>query len=281
MTTHRVLPGFRRSLVLLAFVFPVAMSTGCHFLNPRPIVVRTQQIAPELIDASESQIEVGSKRPVLDGIGWVIGIPGKILLWDRRIDNHDITEDTVLVMADYLEKNNLPHIKVRANQYAPIEDWHRLRKNTTVAWPYRYTFGTLSIASEAIFAGRVFGGDHYNPYSDTIHLFSDVPAIAAHEGGHAKDFTRRTYKGTYAAAYMFLPLWHETIATEDAFHYFHERAEPDRIVEANRILYPAYGTYVGNGLGSIVPSYALPLYYGSVVAGHINGRALNRSVITR
>lgn len=267
---------------LLAFIAGLTFTaTGCQVLQPTPIRVTSQQISPELIDTSHSQIEVGKPHAILDGVGWVVGIPNKILLWDRRIDNHKISEDTVLVMADYLENNNLAHIKVRANQYAPLEDWHRLRKNKTVAWPYRYTLGVISLAGEAILPGRVFGGDHYNPFSDTIHLFSDVPAVALHESGHAKDFTRRTYKGTYAAGYLFFPLWAETIASEDAMWYLQERGEIDRIAEANRILYPAYGTYIGNGIGSLASGYAAPIYYGSVIAGHINGRMLNRKLATQ
>jgi hypothetical protein len=263
------------SAVALIFLTPLL---GCRVISPKPIEVMSQQIAPELLQDDSSQIEMGRKRPILDGVGWVIGIPNKILLWDRRVDNHKISSDTVLVMADYLEQNNLPHVKVRANQYAPIEDWKRLRKNKTVAWPWRYTLGTLSVAGEAIIPGRVFGGDHYNPFTQTIHLYSDIPAIALHEGGHAKDFTRRTYQGTYAAAYLFVPLWHEAIASQDAFAYLENRGEVERIAEANRILYPAYGTYVGNGLGYFLPDYSLPLYYGSVIAGHINGRMLNRDL---
>ena len=254
----------------------LATATGCHVLRPRPIEIQSQQIAEELIDTENSQIELGRPHQLLDGAGWVLGIPGKILLWDRRIDNHNISEDTVLVLANYLEQNNLPQIKVRANQYAPLEDWKRLRKNKTIAWPYRYTLGALSIAGEAIIPGRLFGGDHYNPFSDTIHLYSDIPAIALHESAHANDFTRRTYKGTYAAGYLFFPLWAETIATEDVFWYLNEQSEVERIAEANRILYPAYGTYVGNAVGGFIPRYSTPIYYGAVLVGHINGRMLNR-----
>ncbi len=253
-------------------------SSGCQVLRPIPIAVQTQQIAPELIDSEKSQIEVGRPNTIVDSVGWVLGIPSKILLWDRRIDNHRISEDTVLTMADYLEDNNLPHIKVRANQYAPLQDFKRLRKNKTVAWPWRYTFGVVTVAGETIFPGRVFGGDHFNPFTQTVHLFSDAPAIALHEAAHAKDFTRRTYQGTYAAAYLVFPLWHETIASEDVFAYLDERGENDRIIEANRLLYPAYGTYVGNGLGYLLPNASVPLYYGSVIAGHINGRMLNRKL---
>ena len=38
-----------------------------------------------------------------------------------------------------------------------------------------------------IFPGRVFGGDRYNPFTNTINLYSDHPSIALHEAAHAKD----------------------------------------------------------------------------------------------
>jgi len=253
---------------------------GCQVLAPVPIDVQRQKIPAALIEDGKPQVEIGRRQPLIDGIGWVVGIPSKILLWDRRVDNHRISEGTVLATADYLERNNLPHIKVRANQYAPIQDWHRLRKNDAVAWPWRYSLGIVQLAGETIFPGRVFGGDHFNPFTQTVHLYSDVPAIALHEGGHAKDFTRRKYPGTYAAAYLFVPLWHETLASQDVFAYLASRGDVEGTMEANRILYPAYGTYVGNGLGYLVPKYATPVYYASVLAGHANGRLLNRKLVT-
>jgi len=219
-------------------------------------------------------------RPIkwLDTIGWVIGIPSKILLWDRRMDNHKITEPTLDATAIYLEANELPHVKVRMNQYAPLQDLKRLRKNNTVGWPYRYTIGLLSVGGEAIFAGRVFGGDHFNPFTQTVHLYSDSPAIAYHELGHAKDFSRRKWQGTYAILYGFVPSYHEVIASRDALDYVYDRHDRDGIIEANRLLYPAMGTYGGNALGYLSPANAVALYYGTVVAGHINGRMLSRNI---
>lgn len=250
--------------------------SGCRVLSPVEIPVSQQHVSPALLDTDEPQVEIGRPQPILDGIGWVVGIPDKILLWDRRVDRHKISEDTLLAVADYAEANNLAHVKIRANQYAPLKDWERLKNNTTVAWPWRYTFGLVSLAGETLLPGRVFGGDHFNPYTQTIHLYSDVPAIALHEAAHAKDFTRRKYQGTYAAAYAVLPLWHETLASEDVYSYLHQRGDGVALAEADRILYPAYGTYIGNTLGNFTPQYALPVFYASVLAGHVNGRILAR-----
>ncbi len=267
-----------RLLVPLILVVAAIGSAGCRVLGPMPIDVQHQHYSAELIDSEQPQIEIGKPQSVIDGIGWAVGIPDKILLWDRRIDRHKMSEPTILAAAEYLEHNNLPHVKVRANQYAPLKDWKRLTKNKTISWPTRYTLGALSVAGEAILPGRILGGDHFNPFTQTIHLYSDVPAIALHEAAHAKDFTRRQHQEAYAVAYLFVPLWHETIATEDVFAYLEDQGDREQIAEAHRILYPAYGTYVGNALGGLGGSYALPIYLAGVAAGHVNGRVLARNL---
>ncbi|QEF96221.1 hypothetical protein Mal15_02480 [Stieleria maiorica] len=264
----------RINLAVLATV--LVSCAGCRVLSPTPIKVDKQYVAPALLSDNGPQVEIGRPNKLLDGVGNVIGIPSKLLLWDRRVDRHKISEDTLITLTQYLEYNNLAHVKVRANQYDPLDEWRRLRKNTSVAAPIRYTLGTLAVAGDALLPGRLFGGDHFNPYTQTIHLYSDVPAIALHEAGHAKDFTRREYQGLYSIAYAFVPIWHETLATEDAFSYLQTIGDPGQIAEANRILYPAYGTYVGDTIGNFAPGAALPIYLGSVALGHVNGRMLNR-----
>lgn len=246
----------------------------CSPLAPRAITADRYYVSPEILAATETQIERGKPRPVIDTVGWVFGVPSKILLWDRRVDNHRISYETELAMQEYLEANDLRHVKVRLNQYRPLDDWYRLTQNRSVGWGWRYTLGTLSVLGETLIPGRIFGGDHFNPFTNTVHLYSDVPAIAWHEGGHAKDFARRRYPGTYGAAYMLpvVPLWHESIATNDVLAYAQEHADAETQREVYRILYPAYGTYVGNALGGLAPAYSSPLYLGSVLAGHGVGR---------
>lgn len=245
-------------------------SCGCNPLAPRPIVHSGYRVAPELVADAGPIVERGKPRPIIDGIGWIFGIPGRLLLWDPRIDNHKISQNTESAVARYIAENDLHHIKVRLNQYAPLDDWHRLRKNKTVAWPYRYTLGALSVAGEAILPGRIFGGDRYNPFTSTVHIYSDVPAIGLHEAAHAKDFSRRDYPGTYALVYLLpvVPLWHEKIATGDVVDYVLRADDEHLIRETYRVLYPAYGTYVGGAAGFLLPDYADPLYIGSVLVGH-------------
>ncbi|MFN7734696.1 MAG: hypothetical protein ACK52S_15785 [Pirellula sp.] len=273
---------YRRASCKLALVLLAAFpSLGCHPLSPKRIDITRQYVAPELIQANGVPMERGKPRPVIDTIGWVIGIPSKLLFWNRKIENHNISAETEYVLAGYLEANNLQHVKVRLNQYRPFDDFRRLTKNRSVAWPWRYTFGTFSVLGEAIVPGRLFGGDHFNPFTNTVHLYSDVPAIALHEAAHAKDFSRRRYQGTYAALYALpvVPLYHESIATSDVMDYGEENVrDPEFQRQAYNVLYPAYGTYVGGAAGTIFPPISFPAYYGSVAVGHLAGRLQSRRI---
>jgi len=224
----------------------------------------------------ESQIVRGRPNRVLDKTDWVWpgSLLGKLILWDRRVDSHVIGEETEEVMRRYLAHNELAHVQVRLNMYAPRDEFRRIVDNKSVGAGWRYTLGMISWLQYTLLPGRVLGGDHYNPFSNTINLFSDIPAIAVHEGGHAKDFADRKWKGTYAFAYIipFVNLHHEAVATGDALGYLLAEESHELQVEGYRIMHPAYGTYVGGNLGFLFPDQQIGLFIGSVLGGHVTGR---------
>ena len=109
-------------LAIGALILP-ANESACasDWLKPREIEVSRVNVAPELVAATRnSQIERGKPRPVLDGMGWVFGIPSKIILWNHRVENHNVSADTEASIRRYLDVNDLDHVKVRNNQYAPL-----------------------------------------------------------------------------------------------------------------------------------------------------------------
>ena len=221
----------------------------------------------------EPQFERGKPNVLLDSVGWVFGIPSKIILLDRRMDNHYVSMITEDALRAYLEYNGLADVKVRVNQYAPGEEFRRLVRNKEVSWGWRYTIGIFSWLYGTLLPGRLLGGDNYNPYTDTVSLYSDISAVALHEGGHAKDFSGQTLKGTYAFAYMMpvFSLYAEGRASTDAISYLYAHGSADQEKEAYRILFPAMGTYIG-GMFSTGLAPLSPLYYAAVVPGHIIGR---------
>lgn len=261
-------------LTRLSCVAFCLLASGCVTTPYRYGSNTRYHTSERLASITGTQVERGQQRPLIDGIGWVVGIPDKIMLWNRRVENHNISPETEQAISEYLARNDLTTVKVRLNQYAPGSDWKRLVANKSVGWGWKYTLGTASWLGETLFPGRLIGGDHYNPFTNTVHIYSDVPAIAIHEGGHAKDFARRYYKGTYAAGYLLpvTPLWYEAVATNDALSYLRAEGRVEDEQAADRILFPAYGTYVGNSISTFVPALGTPFYLAGVVGGHIAGR---------
>jgi len=266
------------ALALLGFL-PACATVPYHYGSDRENV-EFKQIRP-----AETQIDRGRPVAFVDGAGhYVVSLPTKLILLNWQVDNHRISSETESVLTDYLKANGLTGVKVRLNQYAPGGEWQRLFKNTEMPGFFKYTVGVVSTSIYTVLPDRFFagflGGDNYNPYTNTINLYSDNPAVALHEAAHAKDFAAKSrgFRGWYAFMRLLplMPLWQEGRATGDAVGYTIEEKTPERRKEAYKVLYPAYSTYIaGEGLRwvSLDPwwvSYAVQL--AVAIPGHITGR---------
>ena len=222
----------------------------------------------------QQQFYQGAPSPILDAADWYWpnSLLAKLVLWDKDVDSHQISDQTLDVLKQYIDDNSLDEVQVLVNTYKPGNQWSRLFKNKTVGAGWRYTLGIISVSFYTVLPGRFFGGDAYNPYTNTIYLYSDDPSIALHEAGHAKDFSGRKYKGTHAAIYAlpFAALYYEQRATTDVLSYLEDKTETEEKAEAYEILYPAYGTYVG-GSALQFSDYSS---YGALgaIPGHIVGQ---------
>ena len=217
---------------------------------------------------SEQQIERGRPIWILDALGNLLSIPQKILLLNAKVDNHRISPQTEQTLKKFLDTypDKLGDVKVRLNQWTPVGDMKRLTTNHRIEWYFRI-FPGIPITLFSSLTGRLLGGDHYNPYTNTIHLFSDDPAIALHEAGHAKDFAESAEPGLYAVGRILPPitLHQEQAASETAIEYLEEKKDRKGELHAYSTLYPAFGTYGGEYFG---------LPYGNYIgaaAGHILG----------
>jgi hypothetical protein len=242
----------------------------------------------------ESQFERGRPNAWLDGFGhYFFSLPTKLVLLDWKVDNHDIPPEVEESLRAYLHANGLCRTKVRLNQYAPAGEWRRLFQNREMPAGWRYTLGLFSVAFYTVFPDRLLagfpfigGGDHYNPYTNTVSLYSGSRPIALHEGGHAKDFAdtaSRQTKGLYAGARavpllgLGVALWQEAIATNDALSWELATAGSRESKAGYRTLYPAYATYVG-GTAETAASFFVggwvlyAIQYGTVVVGHVAGQ---------
>jgi hypothetical protein len=231
-----------------------------------------------MLRPGEAQVQRGRPLPFLDGLGhYVLSLPSKLLLWNWRVDNHRISPETIDAMQRYLDDNGLKNVVIRVNQYAPGQEWRRLVKNREIGGFWRFTLGVLTTAVDTAFPGRAFGGDHYNPFTNSVHLYSDHPAIALHEAGHAKDFAGRTHKGFYAFVRLFpiVPLYQEGIASSDALSYMADGHQVQQEKDAYKVLWPAYATYIaGEGLQwTGLPSWQqFVVQLVCVIPAHIAGR---------
>lgn len=222
------------------------------------------------------QITRGHPILPIDVLGNIFALPAKLILWNWKVDNHAISEETEAYLVRYMKApdSHTEGTHFSLNEYAPGRALKRLAANRKVAWPYRLLLGLpVTLITDVLLPGRVFAGllvgDSYNPYTDTVALYSNHPAIALHEAGHAHDFNQRRYKGTYAMVRLipFVDLYQEFRATDDALRYLIETGDRPQEIAAYNILYPAYGTYVGGYF--LFPGTSLV----GALGGHIWGRA--------
>lgn len=233
--------------------------------------------------SSETQVERGRPVALVDGLGhYLFSLPSKLILWNWSVDNHQISGETEQALRDYLEANDLHAVKVRLNEYAPGGEWSRLVRNHAVNGFWRYTVGAVTVVVYTILPGRLLGGDNYNPFTNTLNLYSDNPSIALHEAGHVRDFAQREWKGAYGAVRLLplVPLYQEAVASNEVMSYDRDRRDLEGEKEASKILYPAYSTYVaGEGL-NLWSWFGGPISYGTSLAiklavaipAHVAGR---------
>lgn len=231
---------------------------------------------PYVGQGPHQQITRGRPIPVVDFLGNVFGLLSKLVLWEWKMNQHWVSEDTERYLVKYVDapETQTEGTLYSLNEYAPGRALRRLLKNRKIAWPYRLLIGLpLTLVLDVLLPGRLFGGflvggDNYNPYTDTVSIYSDHPAVALHEAGHSHDFNKRRYKGSYAFARFLIiaALFQEYKASEEAINGFEKMNARREVCSAYDILYPAYGTYVG-GMLPVLGGFAI-----GAAAGHILGR---------
>jgi hypothetical protein len=223
-----------------------------------------------------AQVVVGKPNAFLDASDWFWpgSLLSKLLLWNGKVDSHEVSDETITTLTQFCREHELGDTMIRINAYSVGDEWHRTFSNENIHPVWRYPFGFLAWLEYTILPGRFFGGDNYNPFSNTINIYSDLKPIVLHEAGHAQDFARQRYKGIYAVLYMvpFVDLYAEAVASSTALSYIETYKPIEEQKQACRLLYPAYGTYVGGNLGDYVfPALYWPIYLGGVAVGHVVG----------
>ena len=221
--------------------------------------------------------ERGRDNLLLDGAGWITGIPSKLLLWNTKVDNHSVSPETEQQLRRYLAARGLSDVKVRINQYDPIGEWKRLADNKDIHAGWRYTVGALVVTRYTLLPGRLFGNDEYNPFTHSISLYSDRPSIALRGGAHAYSAVNSPYRGLYSAsAYLpGAPLWVDPPATRDVLAYSRETNQRTLERESYLVLYPAFGARVAQSLTFFADAgHGSAAQGGFALIGHAVGRTM-------
>ncbi len=222
-------------------------------------------------------IERGGNYPTLDRIGRIVGFPARLLTLNKKVNNHDISPETLDKLLLYLEQNDLTDVYVAVNQYSPRDQWRRLQENDHISPVWRYSVGTLTWLGYTLFPSRVFGGDRYNPFTNSLILSSDVPAMVLAEAAYAKDIHSQRLPGTYAAIFNDLPVlsvWRQSKAVCDVLSYARLQADWPLEKQTYQVLYPHLGAGLVGPVGPLVQPYGPFISLGGVLAGHVTGRTV-------
>lgn len=211
------------------------------------------------------QIQRGQPRPIIDATGRLLGFPNRIAVGDARVDNHNVSTGTEMEITNYLEEKGLSSVLVRSNQYAPVDELKRMIANKKIRPIWKSTFGSFNLLKYTLLPGRLTGGDWYNPYSESLHVYSDSPAVVISRATYAQDIRNRVNPGAYAAVkdVPLAGLGHETTATKLALDWYQSKS-PEAYEAAKEVLYPNLGASYGGQLASFIP-------YGEVVGRIIGG----------
>lgn len=233
-----------------------------------------EKIRSEKFDKAKKCIERGYPIEALDNLGNILSLPEKLLFLSTKIDRHYVSNEIEAKMIEFIMSHDLYHIKVRLNQFAPKDEFLRLFTKNDVNVFFRISLGLLAWFAYLINPGRLFGGDFYNPYTNSVNIFSNHVGIALHELDHALDFRTRKHPGIYQLIRLipFVALYQEYKASRYAIQFLKEKSYDKEEISSYRILYPAYSTYVFGSIYEIFPSPILIWFYLPVIIiGHVIG----------
>ena len=219
----------------------------------------------------------GTPMPFVDTLANVLAVPNKILFLNADFESHQIDDAVEDSMRGFVAFHDIQGVRIRLNEYTPLGELWALLANGRVFIGLRLTIGLLSWLAYCLNIGRLFGGDHYNPFSDSVNMYSNSKSIALHELGHVLDFRRRTFPGLYALVRMLpiVSLYQEYLASLYAVLYLREVGDVDEEMRAYRLLAPAYSTYVFGALVEWFPSTVIrSLMLPVILAGHVLGEGV-------
>ena len=229
--------------------------------------------------SADIEFEYGGPHPAMDRMRRVVEFPQRLLRGKKYQFAPELSPENRDQLASYLSQNDLADVRVLINQYDPGGEWQRLKLNPRVAPGWRYTAGVLSVTSYTLLPGRVFGYQHYNPYTNTLSVNSDKVASAVHEAACAKDIHGRSLPGTYATLTTVpcFRLWKTSRAVNDVLGY----AQAEDAWELESGTYREYFSQVASGIVRPAQYFLTPMVnvvvtVGGGAVGHVVGRVVEQ-----
>ncbi|MDP2908691.1 MAG: hypothetical protein Q8N77_02700 [Nanoarchaeota archaeon] len=185
----------------------------------------------------------------LRALGYVGSLPFKAFMmsWDM---NHYVKPETKKSIETLLENDDKIHgLTIRLNHTRPLKDSYRLFTEKQLTERNNF-FARLLLGLPTTFLGEFFSKftrcDYYNPYTKTAVVYSNIEAVAKHEIGHHRDFTRFDQDWAYSLARITPPvmLYQEWKASQYAKWTLEEKNR----CQFGRYLIPAYGTYIASAM---------------------------------
>ena len=180
-----------RSVAQWIGLFCLLMATAAPRRHPITTAISNPIAAPDSPEAIDgAQVEFGKPNKRLDRIARVVGMPARIIGLNKKINNHDVSLETLSKLRTYLDQNDLADVTIYVNGYEPKEQWHRLKENTRVGAGWRYSLGTLSMVGYTLSARpRVWRRQVQPLYQQPVHQFrrpGDRPVRSGLCQGHSR-----------------------------------------------------------------------------------------------
>ena len=206
-------------------------------------------------------------KAVASTLGRFNTLPVAALVGQERIGDwlRDPEEQMLHDLRKDLRKDKRIHnTEIQVGHANPLRLLQRVWKNphSTIL---DKTMGTMLSPLSAL-SSNLTRGNAYDPLSDSIMLYSNIPEIAKHELGHARDFNQKSpwHRSAYTWGKMMeaplspifggagpLTQWMETRANQEGIEG--GKPTPESRREYRRRTWPARSTYITAALAALVP----------------------------
>ncbi len=201
-------------------------------------------------------------------ISGACNLPLKALYLSLKIGSGP-KQETEDYIKNYVSTSGLQNTTVRINHTSTWKDVKRLFKDKRlkdIPFVSRILIGVPLTLLSGLYT-KITRADYYNPMTRTVTVYSDVPAMALHELGHAKNMQEdplfKNHVTWYTAASYLPPtkLYQEFRASQNA----HRALSESERWQTGRYLVPSFALYVRPLIGLPL----IPLMLGAHLIGGI------------